>query len=409
MSAPFAKKEGAMLKHRQAALSARVGVVLLAALLAQGMAQVTPLADYQKREAAASEVIKKRLAALRLEIQQKGRTFKVGYTTAMDFKIEQLTGAKALVSVSDLARKQVGVSDKLTALDREARETFIKANPKIVLPELRLKCFASLAQWDWRKSGKVTGVRNQNPCGSCWDFAAIGAFEASFLIRNNQAIDSSEQCILNCSGAGGCGGGWYFGVMDYLISTGTATEAAYPYTANDKACVNKPKPYRAVSWGPVHPESAIPTVDQIKEALCEHGPLAIGVLVDDAFQAYTHDVFNVPAPSLTVTGADGKLYYNVNHCVTLIGWDDSKHAWLIKNSWGTGWGDTCGYGTERGYIWIDYGSSNVGLLPAWVIAKSNHYFVEINKYKMYYPKMEPFPPISIDKNIRNIERQTPIK
>lgn len=63
----------------------------------------------------------------------------------------------------------------------------------------------------------------------------------------------------------------------------------------------------------------------------------------------------------------------INHGVTIIGWDDSKHAWLIKNSWGTLWGDTGGYGTERGYMWIDYNTNNIGIATAWVDARSNRW------------------------------------
>jgi hypothetical protein len=37
----------------------------------------------------------------------------------------------------------------------------------------------------------------------------------------------------------------------------------------------------------------------------------------------------------------------VGHAITIVGWDDSKHAWKVVNSWGTSWGDA-------GYSWIDY-------------------------------------------------------
>jgi len=56
----------------------------------------------------------------------------------------------------------------------------------------------------------------------------------------------------------------------------------------------------------------------------------------------------------------------VNHAVTLIGWDEDKHAWLIKNSWGQGWGEPAGSGTQRGYMWISYDSNNIGYGAAWV-------------------------------------------
>jgi hypothetical protein len=99
-------------------------------------------------------------------------------------------------------------------------------------------------------------------------------------------------------------------------------------------------------------------VDRLKDALCKFGPLAVTVLATDAFQAYTGgDIFNECASG------------DINHAVTLIGWDDDKQAWLIKNSWGTGWGDTCGYGSERGYMWIAYGCNKIGAYAAWVYAQ----------------------------------------
>ncbi|PYS68703.1 MAG: hypothetical protein DMF73_16215, partial [Acidobacteria bacterium] len=63
--------------------------------------------------------------------------------------------------------------------------------------------------------------------------------------------------------------------------------------------------------------------------------------------------------------------YNVNHGVTLIGWDDRLAAWLIKNSWGKGWGEWAGPGlsVERGYGLVAYGSNNIGLAAAWVVAR----------------------------------------
>ena len=71
--------------------------------------------------------------------------------------------------------------------------------------------------------------------------------------------------------------------------------------------------------------------------------------VTNLFQAYTTGVFNENASS------------NVNHMVTLVGWDDDLQAWLIKNSWGEYWG-------ENGYMWINYFSNKIGYGAAWVQA-----------------------------------------
>ena len=62
---------------------------------------------------------------------------------------------------------------------------------------------------------------------------------------------------------------------------------------------------------------------------------------------------------MTPATANGHSTGDVNHVVVLIGWDDQRQAWLVKNSWGETWG-------EQGFGWIAYGSNNVGLYAAWI-------------------------------------------
>jgi hypothetical protein len=110
----------------------------------------------------------------------------------------------------------------------------------------------------------------------------------------------------------------------------------------------------------------IPSVADMKDALCTYGPVAVAVTVTPAFQMYNSGVFDEDDSG------------NVNHGITVIGWDDSKThalgsgAWLIKNSWGTHWGETGGYGADRGYMWIAYGSNQVGFGAAWAEAPDCH-------------------------------------
>jgi cathepsin L len=75
--------------------------------------------------------------------------------------------------------------------------------------------------------------------------------------------------------------------------------------------------------------------------------------------------------------------------VLLIGWDDNTGAWLIKNSWGTTWGETGGLGTERGYMWIARTSNNIGLGAAWVRARNNLYALPPRYFEAVRAK--PFP------------------
>lgn len=327
--------------------------------------------DYAQREKAAPPAVKQRLASLRQEIKARNLSFEVGYTTAMDESLDKLAGTRAPADLPAQAKRQNELGLKLLRIDREARD---QARVRVgSFPELQITCTASRTAFDWRTLGKVTPVRDQDGCGSCWAFAAEGAYEGSYALRNVTLEDTSEQDVLSCSGAGSCGGGWWAGVFAWLISHGTATEAAYPYTATDSACkTSVAAPYRAVAWGYVKSDGGIPSVTETKQALCEHGPLAVAVLATGAFQAYTSGVFN-----------EHDTTHGINHGVTLIGWDDAKHAWLIKNSWGTGWG-------LAGYMWIDYDSNNITYGAAWVQAESRLYRLPTEYFKLM-PNIKPFP------------------
>lgn len=325
-------------------------------------AAADPPFDFVQRELKAPPAIKQRLDGLRREIQARKLTFEVGYTTAMDRTLEQLTGDVVPANVLQVARSQNALAEQLVRIDLTERDKFIKLNPQIKLPELQILCSPSAPSFDWRNLGKVTPVRNQGGCGSCWAFAVLGPLESSYLIRNASTIDSSEQYVLSNSGAGSCAGGNRAQANQFLVAKGTATEAVVPYTATNGAPNSAiPTPYDAVATGFVDASVQIPSVPKIKQALCQYGPLSVSVRATPAFQAYKSGVFNEQSPD------------NTNHAITLIGWDDSKGAWLIKNSWGTGWG-------MSGYMWISRTSNKIGRAAQWIKAKQTlwklptHYF-----------------------------------
>ena len=110
------------------------------------------------------------------------------------------------------------------------------------------------------------------------------------------------------------------------------------------------KPYGGAFWGFCHGTSGQATVPEVKQALCEHGPVGTWIDAGGTFGSYTGGIYNDNSTNHVVGG----------HFVLIIGWDDSKGAWLIKNSWDTTWGDSCGFGTERGYAWIAYGCHGIG-------------------------------------------------
>lgn len=309
--------------------------------------------NYQVREEQAPLTIKQVLSNLRAQISAKQAKFDVAYTTALDVPLKMLAGTiiPREPNVAPAVNKR---AELLSEADVESAK-----QSKVAIPRSpATACSPQASHFDWRAQSKVTPVRTQI-CGTCWDFAAMGAYEGSYAIRNNKLVDTSEQYILNCANAGNCGGGWWMPVFDYLMPHGDASAADDPITGNDQlSCPpNKKTPYQASAWGFVaNDQWAIPSVTSVKQALCEHGPLVTAVFVDLAFQAYSNGTFDEHT----------QQFNGVNHGIVIIGWDDSRNAWLIKNSWGSGWG-------ESGFMWIAYDTNNIGIATAWVDAKSDSY------------------------------------
>lgn len=199
---------------------------------------------------------------------------------------------------------------------------------------------------DWRNNGGnyVSGVRNQGSCGSCWAFATTAALESYFLIKNKQPntdLDLSEQVTVSCSGAGSCNGGYPDGAANYFVSTGLPAESCYPYTGTNgtctSACANwQASAYKLKGYSWVTTQSGQTPVDAVKSALNDHGPLVMTMNVYRDFYSYRSGVY---------THVSGE--YLGGHAVLTVGYDDINQCFIVKNSWGTYWG-------ESGYFRIAY-------------------------------------------------------
>jgi C1A family cysteine protease len=190
------------------------------------------------------------------------------------------------------------------------------------------------ASLDYRDNGFVTSIKNQGLCGGCWAFASAATLESQIAMSAPGTPDLAEQILLSCSGAGNCGSG---GPIDgptgnYLKTTGLPPESYFPYTATDNICSNagagwQNNTYKISQWQDV--TTAIVTVDGLKNALVTYGPLATAMEVYEDFYNYTNGVYAY------VAGAD-----QGGHAIELIGYDDNDQAFIAKNSWGTGWGES---------------------------------------------------------------------
>ena len=182
---------------------------------------------------------------------------------------------------------------------------------------------------DWVSKGGVTPVKNQGQCGSCWAFSAVGVMESVFKIRGN-TVNLSEQQLVDCSrpqGNQGCNGGWPSSALNYVKANGISSGSEYPYVARDQACKKQGGSTRISGY------SSASGCNGLANAI-NSSPVSVTVDATN-WSRYSSGVFSN-------CGA------NINHAVLLVGVAGGN--WKIKNSWGTGWG-------ESGYIRLASGNT----------------------------------------------------
>ena len=191
---------------------------------------------------------------------------------------------------------------------------------------------------DWRNKNAVTSVKDQGQCGSCWTFSATGAIEGAWAIARGQLIDLSEQELVDCAtgtayGSHGCNGGQMDGAFKFVIQNGQCSLTAYPYTAkNGNKCNVCPPIIHISSCSDVKPNDQI----SLKAAVAQQ-PVSIAIEADTRyFQSYSGGILTSSSCGTTL-----------DHGVLIVGYgeDSGQKYWLVKNSWGTTWGD-------KGYVKI---------------------------------------------------------
>jgi C1A family cysteine protease len=237
---------------------------------------------------------------------------------------------------------------------------------------------AAPASVDWRKEGVVTPAKNQGAlppsflpilylcffpgaCDSSYAFGTVSVIESAIALKTGQLLDLSEQQVVDCSinyeqgMNGGCNGGHEVVVMDYVSARGITTEASYPYTSNTtqqhgRCRIGTGTNARGLKMRRIAPLNE----NKLAEGVAVYGPLVASVSAENRdFLLYRGGIYeNKSCPKA------------VDHVVSVVGYgtENGKPYWIIKNSWGSTWG-------ENGFMKLARGVNMCGIVSdnAWSI------------------------------------------
>ena len=156
--------------------------------------------------------------------QYRFEVFVQNYNIVQSWNAEGNSAILALNKFADLTSEEFG---SIYTRTRPMSEQDIIVSNFEVFDELQ-----GQSEVNWVAKGKVTPVKNQEQCGSCWAFSTVATIESLYAINGNTLTSFSEQQIVDCNTGvnQGCNGGMPYIAMQYVASNGLETENDYPYT-----------------------------------------------------------------------------------------------------------------------------------------------------------------------------------
>jgi C1A family cysteine protease len=192
-----------------------------------------------------------------------------------------------------------------------------------------------------------SSVENQGDLGSCTACALVGNLEYIKKITLKRTINFSRlflyynERVIRHTQKSDSGASIRDGIKS-LVKTGDCLERLWPYDAN-KFAIKPPKTcYREAEDLQITKYYRIHTTSEMKQTLSLGFPFVFGFAVYESFESpivAKTGIVPMPRPDERVVGG---------HAVMAVGYDDTKKCFVVRNSWGTSWGD-------NGYFFMPYG------------------------------------------------------
>ena len=202
-------------------------------------------------------------------------------------------------------------------------------------------------------SDRISGVKNQRRCGSCWTYAATAALEGEmYFVNSKKGMSLSEQEYMECStNRDGCQGGWMEDCYTYSKNKNRiAPTSAAPYTGKDSRKCNYGNVANALESSDVRVTGNIKIKGDVEllKFTSEH-IVSVAIKVSTKFMVYKSGVM-----------VDNSCNKQPDHAVAVVGYgvEKGRKYWKVRNSWGVRWGD-------KGYILMDREKENMCMISTY--------------------------------------------